>query len=227
MTFPFPTYAYGSGGPEIVATASSASTSGERPHTANLPDYSAGDTVFLAVTVDAGAGRTLAAPSGWTTEYLDTTNNDNMRSVGLFSKVMTGSEGSTVSVDASGGNSRYTTAAVTIKPFDSADVGTLAKTSGLGTSLASPSLATPAQLWIAVAHNVVNIVFPATGNSAEFALNNPTGYTTSVEGDVVYSSDSRRCRTRITYKAEPASSESPGNWTFDDAAVAANLLGVS
>jgi hypothetical protein len=71
-----------------------------------MPTYAAGDTVYVAIYLESGAGTLPTTPSGWTVLA-------SASSLYFYGKTMTGSEGASVNFGGVGGSSRLVVAAAT------------------------------------------------------------------------------------------------------------------
>lgn len=88
--------------PVVAASAITDFSADQTSHVVNLPSgITSGDLLLLWFTMDGVAGNTVATPSGWTlvVDSITATNSDKGC---LFSKVASGSEGSTVTVTSTG-----------------------------------------------------------------------------------------------------------------------------
>lgn len=112
----------GGGGPTdfpvVAATAITDYSADQTSHVINLPaSIAAGDLLLLWFTMDNAAGSAITTPSGWTLEEatIAATNTDFGY---LFSKVASGSEGSTVTVTSTGTSQSSAAIAVRLTDWD-------------------------------------------------------------------------------------------------------------
>jgi len=200
MTFPFPTFVPGGASyvpPTLAGTVKGSTVNNQSSIGVTLPSgIVAGERLFIMVSGQAGAVRTVTTPSGWTNVYSDSAVSGQLRFVALFTKIATGSEGASQTVSFSGGTN---CAALAWRVAGSVD-NCVASTRNVAsvTEHSFPAL-TPggnAQLWFAVLHRL-----------GSQTATQPSGYTSGG-----YSSYSSSVSSMFAYREISATSETPGTW---------------
>lgn len=128
----------------IAQAENSVSSSGSGTSAAvTLPTYAAGERVLIAMTLTEGstdpAINLSGTPSGWT--LVANTNNGNASAIRqiVLSKTMTGSEGSSLSVNFASSTGWHALAAT----FEASEIGQTGTASGSSTTGDAPGIATP------------------------------------------------------------------------------------
>jgi hypothetical protein len=97
-----------------------------------------GDLILIVAGAESGATRSLLTPTDFTSVVSNTVAQSNMRASYLFSKVATGSEGSAVTVNMSGGTGNFGIVIIVLR--NASTVSAAAIVGGISTSPNPPSL---------------------------------------------------------------------------------------
>jgi len=199
--------------PVIAGTNTSVGSGGSL--TAALPaSIAAGDLLLMLVVVASNAAQTVTTPTGWTQLFNDV-GPGLLRRLACFYKTATGSEGSSVSITASGGGLACLTWRIT------GWTGTpAAGTTATGSSTAptppslSPSWGSGTTLWLACMGDAVS--------SSSIAP--PTNYSNGFQAD--QTSTSPQAHAAAASRALTAASEDPGAFTISSGSWAANTIAI-
>lgn len=216
MTFPFPFFVpAAASGPSIVAFQGTTDWDAGTTIAAGLPTgYAAGDYLVMIVAGATNSARTIAEPAGWTTLF-NAAAGGNLRYVRGLYKLATGSEGSTVTVSASGVINLSSICVAVRGATQAPEAGTLV--TATSASVDAPSL-TPTggskpTVWLAGLVSLVNgITGPSSGGWASTASLGPGGGNTV---DCVFG-----------YLSSTASSIDPPAGSLTSASNAANTIAV-
>lgn len=182
--------------PKIIGSAATTTGNVVTALNCDLPSgIVAGERLFLVVSGQATASRTITGPAGWTTLYNEAGTN-NTRPVAVFTKIATGGEGSTAAISISNNTNIATIAFRVAGGVANCEVSTRTSGASANPPVAAFTPSARAKLWLAVLHRGSG----TTGTQ-------PSGYTS-------FSSIAQGGNTAsaVAYKEEDATGQSSDSW---------------
>lgn len=199
-------YLFGGPAPMVVTTQSG---SGNNVNSRNITlptSVSVGNLLVLFVTLGAGSARTLTQPSGWSTLY-DVSGPAGIRRVTCFYKIADGSEGSTVTVNASG-NCEWAWNVYNISGHNAGNIVASSAATGFGTS-PHPNSVTAA--W---GNDTLYLALSSQQPAQASAGTLPSGYSSAVFGT---QGNGTSVSLLSGQKTDDPATESPGVFTISSA----------